>query len=636
VFVTYGERQRILVVDDNEAGRYAIGRVLRQAGFEVAEAGTGGEALWHTAQDRPGLVLLDVRLPDIPGVEVCRRIKSSPETRSTPVLQMSASAVDDGSRVAALEGGADGYITSPVEPAVLVATVRSLLRIGKAEQALQEAALEWQTTFDAIRDGVALLDVRGVVQRSNAALPVLLGLERREIVGRSLDELFPPAPGDPPLVGVLECPRRTNAERALRERTVSIVIDPMADSAGTLRGAVAIVTDITERKLLDRQLWHSQKLESIGLLAGGVARDFNNLLVGILGNASLALDSLEDSEKTSRLLQDVVRASERAADLTRQLLAYAGKGRFVAGPVDLSSVIDDLVPLIQSSIARKVRLTLELKRDLPAIHADKTQIEQLVMNLIINAGEAIQGEAGSVIVTTAVRKINSEEMGAFLTEHKDEGDYVVLQVRDTGCGMDEETLKCIFDPFFTTKFLGRGMGLSAALGIIGGHKGALKVASTPGQGTEFEILFPASLSAPVQARPREHATLVHGRGTILVVDDERIVRNFLQQALTRAGYEVLLAGNGAEALSVLSRNTSRISLVLLDLVMPVMSGEEALPHLLTVKPGVLVIVSSGQSEEECLRRLREPRVAGFLQKPYKSALLAAKVQEVLGTIASTR
>jgi PAS domain S-box-containing protein len=536
---------------------------------------------------------------------------------------MSASAMDDGSRVAALEAGADGYISSPVEPAVLVATVRSLLRIRTAEQALQEAALDWQATFDCIRDGVASLDIHGVVQRSNAALPALLGLERREIVGRSLDELIPPAEGDPPLLEVLESLHRTNAERALGERSFSITIDPMDDSTGKLRGGVAIVTDVTERKLLDRQLQHSQKLESIGLLAGGVAHDFNNLLVGVLGNASLALDSLADVEVTRRLLQDVVRAGQRAAELTQQMLAYAGKGRISVGPVDLSSLVHDLAPLIHSSIPRNVPLTLDLKPGLPAIQADQTQIRQLAMNLIINAGEATKANAGSVTVTTAIRNVVAEQLGAFLTDHKIGGAYVLLEVRDTGCGMDQETLKRIFDPFFSTKFLGRGLGLSAALGIIRGHKGALRVASAPGQGTVFEVLFPASVDAPVRPRPQEDATLAQGQGAILVVDDEWIVRNLVQQALTRAG-------NGAEALSVFSRNARKISLVLLDLVMPVMSGEEALPHLLTMKPGALVIVSSGHREEECRVRLKEPRVAGFLQKPYTAASLAAKVQEVMG------
>ena len=628
--MTMEERQSILVVDDNEAGRYATGRVLRQAGFKITEAGTGGEALQRVAEDRPDLVILDVRLPDIQGIEVCRRIKASPDVSSTPVLQMSASAVDDNVRVTALEGGADAYITSPVEPAVLVATVRSLLRIRTAEQALHEAAVEWKATFDAIRDGVAVLDTQGVVQRSNAALPGLLGLEPREIDGRSLDELIPPAEDDPPLVEALETLRRTNAERVLGERSFGVTIDPIADSPDKLRGGVAIVTDITERKRMDQQLWHTQKLESIGLLAGGVAHDFNNLLMGILGNASLAMDSLEDAEKTRPMLQDVVRASERAAELTRQLLAYAGKGRFVAGLVDLSSLIHDLVPLIQSSIPRKVRLMLDLEHGLPAIRADKTQIEQLVMNLIINAGEAIQDEAGSVFVTTGIRRVRAGDLSTFLTEHKEEGNYVVLQVRDTGSGMDEEMVKRIFDPFFSTKFLGRGLGLSAALGIVRGHKGALKVTSAPAQGTSFEVLFPATAEVvATAAEPPEQSVPVQGRGTILVVEDEEVVSNLLQEALTRAGYEVLLAGNGEEALRIFPRHASRISLVLLDLVMPVMSGEEALPHLLTMKPGVPVIVSSGQDERECMRKLQEPRVAGFLQKPYLPALLVEKVHAIL-------
>jgi CheY-like chemotaxis protein len=315
------------------------------------------------------------------------------------------------------------------------------------------------------------------------------------------------------------------------------------------------------------------------------------------------------------------------------MLAYAGKGQLSVGPVDLSTLIGDLAPLVQSSIPRSVRLSLDLNRDLPAIQADKTQIEQLAMNLIINAAEATQNNAGSVTVTTAIRNVGEEELSAYLTEHKNGGSYVVLEVRDTGSGMDQETLKRIFDPFFSTKFLGRGLGLSAALGIIRGHKGALKVTSAPGQGTVFEVLFPAGAEAPVQPRPREEVTLAPGQGVILVADDQEIVRNMMGQALTRAGYEVLLAGNGAEALSVFSRNASRISVVLLDLAMPVMSGEEALPHLLAMKPGVLVIVCSGHDEKECKVKLKEPRVAGFLQKPYTSAALMTKVQTVLGVTA---
>ena len=500
---------RVLIVDDYDAGRYASGRVLRLAGFDIVEASTGIEALERVVSDRPDLVLLDVRLPDINGVEVCRRIKSSPNLSSTLVLQMSASAIDDGSRVSSLEAGADGYVTSPLEPAVLVATVRSLLRIRTAEKALNEASLQWQATFDAISDGVALLDECGRIKRSNIAMVALLG--EREIDTLEMDAAFPADRGEPAIASLLESRQRTSIERRLDERCFRINIDPMTDPAGKLLGGVAIVTDITERKRMDEQLRHAQKLESIGLLAGGVAHDFNNILMGVLGNASLALESLHEPEKTGELLRDVVRAGERAAELTRQLLAYAGKGRFIVGPVDLSQLIHDLVPLIQPSIPRNVRLALDLEPDLPAVQADKTQLEQLVMNLIINAGEAMDEGRGTLSVSTSQRHVDLEELGGYLTDHQQAGDYVVMEVCDTGSGMDEETVKRIFDPFFSTKFLGRGLGLSAALGIVRGHKGGVKVTTAPGCGTTFEVLFPA-IPRPVVVEPAAGGTHTWWRG----------------------------------------------------------------------------------------------------------------------------
>jgi len=372
----------------------------------------------------------------------------------------------------------------------------------------------------------------------------------------------------------------------------------------------------------------AQKLESIGLLAGGVAHDFNNLLMGILGNASLALDMLGAHDHSTRdAIEDVVRATERAAELTRQLLAYAGKGRFVVGPADLSSLVRELVPLIQASIPRKVRLILQLANDLPGIEADKAQLEQLAMNLIINAGEAIEGD-GTVTVTTFVRRIEPADRGLFLSDHELSGSYVTFEVRDTGMGMDDETRQRIFDPFFSTKFLGRGLGLSAALGIVRGHKGAIRVESAPGRGTTFEVIFPAGDAVPTRP-PRESRPVESGQGTILVVDDEEIIRNLLVATLQSRGYKVLLAENGAEALTVFSRNIREVSMVLLDLVMPVMSGDEVLPHLFIMNPAVRVVVSSGQDPEECMRKLHDPRVSAYLQKPYRVATLLAKVHELL-------
>ncbi|HEY2016630.1 MAG TPA: response regulator [Bryobacteraceae bacterium] len=606
---------RILVVDDNDAGRYATGRILRQAGFEVLEAVSGGEALRRVTDDRPDVVLLDVRLPDISGLEVCRRIKANPGTALIPVLQMSAAFRDDKSKVAGLEGGADGYITEPIEPKLLIATIAAFLRMRRAEQSVRELARQWQSTFDAIRDGVALVDTEGRIQRSNRALADLLGHPAAELVGVGLDELLPPDEGQKAVWPNLQSTERQHMERSSGGRSFSIAIDSVCSDEGRVTGGVCIVSDVTERKLLDQRMWHTQKLESIGILAGGVAHDFNNLLMGVMGNASLALESLDDVPSTERALRDIVRASERAADLTRQLLAYAGKGRFIIQHTDLTRMVNEIVPLIQASFPRKVHLKLNLAPGLPPIEADKTQIEQVVMNLLINAAEAIGDGSGTITVTTELREVRPGQEKQYLTEQELSGSYVMLEVRDDGIGMDEETVRRVFDPFFTTKFMGRGLGLSAALGIVRSHSGAIRVSSVLGQGTSFELLFPRSVTVKREVPPVAASVSQNGRGTILVVDDEAIVRGFFRQALIRHGYEVVLARDGAEALEIYSRMADRISIVLLDLVMPVMTGKEVLPRLLDIRPDAIVIITSGQMEEEARRGLESRNIAGFIQKP---------------------
>ena len=606
----------ILLVDDDEGSRYAKGRILRQAGYAVAEASSGEEALHYLAEDQPDLVLLDVRLPDISGMEVCRRIKETPETSLIPVLHMSASFSDDRSKIAGLQGGADGYITEPMEPSLLIATIGAFLRMRSAEQAVRERALELQATFDAIPDGVALVDTSRKIVRSNRALASLLK-SNKGLIGADISHLLP-APADAAFWTALQKGERCRTECSDGERVFQLSLDPVSENHGQLRGSVCIVSDITDRKQMDERLWHTQKLESIGVLAGGVAHDFNNLLMGILGNASLAVEAIDNREALETSLRDISRAAERAADLTRQLLAYSGKGRFVVQPLDLSRLVSGMVPLVKASFPGKGNLVLSLASDLPAVEVDKTQVEQVIMNLLINAAEAIGDRGGTVQVTTGFRRFTGGEQQAWLSDTEIRGDYVGLEVRDNGAGMDEDTLRRIFDPFFTTKFLGRGLGLSAVLGIVRGHKGAIRVSSAPGQGTTFELVFPSShavvddtngASPPVR-RPRQER-----RETILVVDDEPIVRDFFQSALERDGYEVVPVSDGAEVLQVFSQAPDRFSMVLLDLVMPVMTGKEVLPRLLEIRPGAKIVITSGQVEEEVRRELRDWPIAGFISKP---------------------
>jgi signal transduction histidine kinase len=375
-----------------------------------------------------------------------------------------------------------------------------------------------------------------------------------------------------------------------------------------------------ERRDLEEQLRQAQKLESLGLLAGGVAHDFNNLLTGILGNASLVLEMLSPPEPERSMLEDVVRASERAAELTRQLLAYAGKGKFVVQPVHLSEVVREISQLVRSSIPRRVELKMDLPAELPLVEADPSQMQQLVMNLVINAAEAVGEQIGTVELTTSVRYMDSG------------GVSVCLKVCDTGCGMDESTRAQIFDPFFTTKFTGRGLGLAAVQGIVRSHGGSIQVNSRPECGSTFEVCLPAmdrhaGLWQTLQAAKTPPA--LSGDGIILVVDDEEIVRRTAKATLQRYGYTVLEAENGREAVELFERMQESVALVLLDLTMPIMSGEETYTRMKEISPSIPVIVSSGYDEMEAARHFGGEGVLDFIKKPYVAQSLAEKVKAAM-------
>jgi CheY-like chemotaxis protein len=352
------------------------------------------------------------------------------------------------------------------------------------------------------------------------------------------------------------------------------------------------------------------------------------------------MDMLPESSPVFPLLEDVVLASQKAADLTRQMLAYAGKGRFVSEPTDINALTRDMAGLVRTSISKKVRLDMQLQLDLPRVEADPTQIQQLIMNLLINGAEAIGEGQGTVTVRTGVRETAPGPVtGHYTSAEAERGMYVYLQVCDDGCGMDEATQSRIFEPFFTTKFTGRGLGLAAALGIVRGHRGALKVESAPGHGSAFEILFPAlsgRAAAKVPIR-REMAPRrsVPSPGPILIVDDEEVVRRTAKSALEQNGYTVLLSENGRRAVDIFAGLSDQISLVLLDLTMPVMGGEEAFRRLRAIRPDLDVILTSGYEESQALESFMGEEIAGFLKKPYAGEELAAMVRSILGGRAAT-
>jgi signal transduction histidine kinase/CheY-like chemotaxis protein len=414
-----------------------------------------------------------------------------------------------------------------------------------------------------------------------------------------------------------------------------ITISPVKDADGNVIGASAIARDITESKKSERQMRDTQKLESLGLIAGGGAHDFNNLLAGILGNASMALESLAPSNPDHILLQDVVDACGKASNLTRQLLAYAGKGRFVIEKVNLSQLVAEISRLIQASIPKAVHLRLELENGLPVVEADPSQLQQLIMNLVINGAEAIpQDQSGTVVINTSVQEVDQAYIqNNFPGQNISAGTYIAVQVHDTGSGMDPEIQAKIFDPFFTTKFTGRGLGLAAALGIVRGHKGAIRAYSVPGKGSTFKVLLPAVQGVAEQATGEQSREELRGTGTILVIDDEPTVRASAKRVLERYGYQILMADDGHTGVAVFQENAHQIAAVLLDMTMPMMSGDETFRRIRAIRSNACVVLTSGYNEAETIRRFTTKGIAAFIQKPYTAAQLARSIKRALGDTA---
>jgi PAS domain S-box-containing protein len=607
----------ILNVDDNVASRFAVTRVLEQHQFRVREAGSGAEALKLAAAELPDLVLLDVNLPDINGFEVCHRLKSDPATSGIPVLHITAAYLSVSDMTKGLESGADSYLLKPVEPDLLIATVKSVLRTRRAEEAARSLAREWQATFDAISDGVAVVDAEGRILRCNESLARILGRPADELAGTVCTELWPGLPREQqPFLRALESRRREAIELEYRGKLLAVAVDPIFEESGAANGAVHIVSDVTERRQLEEQFRESQKFETIGTLAAGVAHDYNNLLTSIMGNASLLASSLPPDSPLRDKLQDILGASQRAADLTRQLLAYSGKGRHFLQKLELSKLVRNIQELIEAAVSKKLTLQFKLASELPAIEADANQVQQVILNLVSNAAEAIGDHPGTVTIATGL----------------EDREYTFLEVIDTGCGMDAETKARIFDPFFTTKFTGRGLGLSAVAGIARSHHAPIQVTSAPGQGSTFRILFTVLEVAAPACQPDSGLKPV-GSTTVLVVDDEEMVRRIAQATLQIQGHKVLVAKNGREAVQQVRQN-EEIRLVLLDLTMPVMCGEEAIGEILAIRPDVKVVVSTGHDHREALARLGNKRVAGYLQKPYTSRQLGEKIAALLDASAA--
>jgi two-component system, cell cycle sensor histidine kinase and response regulator CckA len=410
---------------------------------------------------------------------------------------------------------------------------------------------------------------------------------------------------------------------------------PVNDAGGCPWASLVGFFDITERKLaehnalrLEQRIQQAQKLESLGVLAGGIAHDFNNILMAILGHAELGLRKMSPLSPGRDNIHGIETAARRAAELCRQMLAYTGKASFASEALEVGDLIDEMAHLLKTSISKKAILNLHCERGLPPILADPSQIRQILLNLILNASDAIGDRSGVISITVGATRCDTDYLSTTeLTGDLKPGMYIHIEVSDTGCGMSAETRSHIFEPFFSTKFAGRGLGLAAALGIVKAHRGAMKIYSEVGKGTTFKLLFPAlevAENAPAEASEPQ---TWHGSGTILLADDEESLRALGAEMLESLGFAVLTAEDGRQALELFKQRSAEITLVILDLTMPHMDGVETFRALRQLNPGIKIILASGYTQEDVASRFAGKGLSGVLQKPFSidklTRLLAA-------------
>ncbi len=495
----------------------------------------------------------------------------------------------------------------------------------------------------------------GRIIKVNLALAEMLGVSRRTLTNKHFSTFIT---ADDQNIYLKLCQeviktgyRQTSRLRLLRKAAeplwVEIDLDPIEPAEEKSIQLQIIVTDISERRRyeqekisLTRQMQHAQKLESLGVIAGGIAHEFNNLLMTILGNADLALGlNLEDSP-TRDNLAEIELAAKQAEALTRQMLAYSGRGEFVVKPIDASELINEIEHLLHVAIPRKITLKYKFASNIPTFNGDVTQIRQIIMSLITNAAEAIGDNIGVITLSAGLMDCDrsyldqaTKRIHTSSDEPLPEGQYAFIEVADTGCGMDEKVIQNLFDPFFSTKFVGRGLGLAAVLGIVRVHKGIISVRSKVGKGAKFKVLFPANEHPDYSVLQSEHGDKStdekQGKRVVLVVDDEAPVRSVSQQMLERLGYDVMTAIDGRDALDLYHQYADQIACVLLDLVMPNMNGEETFYEMKRIRPEAKIILCTAYSEQDAIQHFNEKGLAGYIQKPFKIVALKEKLAGIL-------
>ncbi len=639
----------ILIVEDERIIATDIRDSLSRMGYNVAAVvSTGEDAIEKAKTVNPDLVLMDIMLEGATdGVQAAEKILHS---YNIPVVFLTAYS-DDSTLQRAKHSEPFGFALKPFDEKELHSTIEVALHKHKLESRLKESEQWLATTLQSIGDAVIATDTAGRIKLINPVAETLTGWRREQVLGKSLSQILKlvdektRAPIDSSITRAMRHGEVVSldapvilSDRAGTERIIDESASPIKDEKGNITGGVMVFRDVTERRRTEAALLQAQKLESLGVLAGGIAHDFNNLLVGILGYAGLVLDQLPHHSPSRESVTKIKAAALRAAEMVQQMLTYVGSDASPVEPVNLNLIVEEMANLVQLSISKNVSIKNNFAPNLPAVEADPTQIRQVVMNLIINASEAFGEKNGVITISTGVAPASRAYLDVCFFGHGlPEGSYAYLEVADTGKGMDEEARSKIFDPFYTSKSTGRGLGLAAVSGIVRSHHGAIHLRSTPGQGAAFRVLLPTQVKAADSLRREAHepasTTLsMHekNRGrTVLVIDDDEVVRTVTVEILEQLGYIVSSAGDGREGIKAFRARADEIDCVLLDLSMPHPNGEKVFAEIRKIKSDAQIILMSGFNEDEATRRFSGIGLAGFLHKPYTNRELQEKLNQAL-------
>ncbi|MDB4912537.1 MAG: response receiver sensor histidine kinase response regulator [Gemmatimonadetes bacterium] len=644
---------RVLIVDDERLNRELLVVMLDAEGFELQMATSGEQALAMVAMEPPDLILLDIKMPGLDGYQVTAALKENPATRSIPIIMISA--LDDrNARMVGLLAGAEDFLIKPVDRAELTVRVRNLLRlkaygdyhdkysqmlegeIGSRTADLVESERLYRSTFDAAPVGIVHVGLQGEWLKVNQRLCDILGYSRSELEGHDVSDIMQPDEWlderdsrEQMVAGTIE--NHVIEEKRYRRQSGTYIwarvnMSVHRDAEGRAQHFISVIEDITERRVLEAQIRQANKMDAIGRLASGVAHDFNNLLTVILGFAELAGMDHEMASRHGKELSEIIKAAESAAGLTKQLLAFGRQQVLHDAPLDLNQLIDGMVGMLRRLIGEHVDIVLNLAPDLCPALADRNQVEQVVMNLVVNARDAMPA-GGRITIETAEAELENSE---FHDEEIRPGQYVMLSITDTGDGMSRETLRRLFEPFYTTKETGKGtgLGLSTTYGIVKQSNGYLWVYSELERGTTFKVYLPRGKGAPMQTTAFDSQATLAPRGTetVLLVEDEPGVRKLSKRILDNAGYHVLEANDGDDAEALFAEHLDEVDLLVTDVIMPGCGGPELFARLQRKAPSLRVMYMSGYPKQSAVHGLGIEGDISFVQKPFTAAEFARQVR----------